>query len=155
LKLTDEAILHDLFYKLSDESVHYRFFQLIKSMPHQKLQEFLRIDYEADMALVALTDSADENAEMLGIAHYLRHDQSNMAEAAFLVRDDWQGRGLGTELMAALVEAAQIQGIAGFTAEVLADNKAMMRVFHTCGHAVKSRLEGNVYSLEIPFEKQS
>ena len=133
LKLTDEALLRDLFYKLSPESVHYRFFQLIKSMPHEKLQEFLRIDYEADMALVVLTGSADEDAEMIGIAHYLKDPQTNFAEAAFLVRDDWQGKGIGTQLMDALVEAAQIQGIAGFTADVLADNKGMMRVFHTCG----------------------
>lgn len=151
LKMSDEALLHDLFYKLSAESVNYRFFQLIRSMPHKKLQEFLRIDYEADMALVVLTDSAAENAEMIAIAHYLKDPQSNFAESAFLVRDDWQGKGVGTYLMAALVEAARTNGIGGFTAEVLADNRRMMAVFHKCGHALESRLAGGVYSLRIPF----
>ena len=65
--------------------------------------------------------------------------------------DDWQGKGLGTQLMQALVEAAQRQGIAGFTADVLANNKGMLRVFHQHGLPVESRLEGNVYSLKIPF----
>ncbi len=153
LKVSDEPLLREMFYRLSPESIHYRFFQLIRSMPHQKLQEFLRIDYEADMALVVLDSSADEDARMLGIAHYLREPRSNFAEAAFLVRDDWQGKGVGTMLMKTLVEAARSQGIAGFTADVLSDNKGMLRVFHRCGFPVQSRLEGEAYRLRIPFEE--
>ncbi len=155
LKLTDEALLKALFYKLSPESIHYRFFQLLKSMPHEKLQEFLRIDYEADMAFVVLTSSVDEDAEMVGIAHYLRDPRTNFADAAFLVRDDWQGRGLGTRLMGALVEAARRQGIAGFTADVLARNAAMLRVFHNSGYPVESRMEEGVYNLRIPFQESA
>jgi acyl-CoA hydrolase/ribosomal protein S18 acetylase RimI-like enzyme len=154
LKLTDEPLLRSLFYQLSPESIHYRFFQLIKTMPHEKLQEFLRIDYEADMALVVLTSSSAEDAEMLGIAHYLKDSRTNFAEAAFLVRDDWQGKGVGTQLMNALVEAARSHGIAGFTADVLADNRSMLQVFHKCGYPVESRLEGSSYSLRIPFRKK-
>ena len=151
LKLTDEALLRDLFYQLSPGSIHYRFFQLLKSMPHAKLQEFLRIDYEADMALVVLTSSTEEDAEMIAIAHYLKDDRTNFADSAFLVRDDWQGKGVGTELMSVLVEAARHNGIAGFTADVLANNAGMLRVFHKSGHPVESRLQEGVYSLRIPF----
>jgi acyl-CoA hydrolase/GNAT superfamily N-acetyltransferase len=153
LKLTDEPLLRSLFYQLSPESIHYRFFQLIKTMPHEKLQEFLRIDYEADMALVVLTSSSAEDADMVGIAHYLKVSRTNFAETAFLVRDDWQGKGVGTQLMNALVEAARSHGIAGFTADVLADNRRMLQVFHKCGYPVESRLEGGSYSLRIPFRK--
>lgn len=151
LKLTDEPLLRELFYKLSPESVHYRFFQMIKAMPHKRLQDFLKIDYEADMALVVLSSAADEDARMLAIAHYLNDPRSNFAETAFLVRDDWQDNGIGTKLMRTLLEAAKRHGIAGFTADVLADNKGMLRVFHKCGHTVESRLEDGVYSLRIPF----
>ena len=151
LKLTDEPLIRDLFYRLSPESIHYRFFQLLKALPHKKLQELLRVDYEADMALVVLTDSTDEDGRMVAIAHYLKDPRTNFAEAAFLVRDDWQGKGLGTQLMQALVEAARQQGIAGLTADVLVDNRRMLRVFHQHGLPVESRLEGNVYSLKIPF----
>jgi acyl-CoA hydrolase/RimJ/RimL family protein N-acetyltransferase len=154
LKLSDEAPLRDLFYRLSPESVHYRFFQQLKSMPHNKLQEFLRIDYEADMALVVLTSSTEEDAQMIAIAHYLRDPESNFADSAYLVRDDWQDKGVGSQLMAALVQAARVQGIAGFTADVLANNLRMLRVFHKSGHRVESRLEGGVYALKIPFEPE-
>ena len=154
LKLTDERMLRDMFYKLSPESVRYRFFRMINSMPHEKLQEFLRIDYEADMAIVVLTDADEEGSEMLGIAHYSLDPRTNFADAAFLVRDDWQGKGLGTALLSTLVETARTRGIAGFTADVLADNAGMLRVFHKCGYAVESELEDGEYDLTISFERR-
>jgi len=150
LRLTDESRVRELFYKLSPASVHYRFFQTIKSMPHEKLQELLRVDYESDMALVVLGD-ATETAPTLAIAHYRNNPQSNFADAAFLVRDDWQGKGIGTSLVRCLAEMAVRCGVAGFTAEVLAANQGMLRVFHRCGYAVESRLEDGVFLLRIPF----
>ncbi len=153
LKLTDESLLRDLFYKLSPESVLHRFFGMIKALPHEKLQEFLRVDYAADMALVMLTDSTD-SGEIIGIAHYGKDLRTNFADAAFLVRDDWQGRGVGTALVRSLVDAARINGIAGFTGDVLAENHGMLRVFHKCGFAVESDLERGVYHLRIPFESK-
>jgi len=150
LLFTDEPLVRDLFYKLSPESVHYRFFQMLKAMPHDKLQELLRVDYEADMALVVLSD-ATEAASMMAIAHFHKNPETNFAEAAFLVRDDWQGKGIGTALMKVLVESARQNGIAGFTAEVLMANHGMLRVFHKCGYSVESHLSDGVYSLRIPF----
>jgi len=153
LKLTDEPLLKDMFYKLSPESVHYRFFRMIKTMPHEKLQEFVRVDYDADMALVVLTDSS-EHAPIVGIAHYSKDARTNFADAAFLVRDDWQGKGIGTQLMNNLVDAAIAHGIAGFTADVLVQNHGMLRVFHKCGYPVESDLEEGAYRLRIPFTKR-
>lgn len=150
LKLTDEPLVRELFYQLSAQSVHYRFFRMIKSMPHQQLQELLRVDYENDMVLVVLTSNAPD-AAAVAIAHYRREPHSNLAEAAFLVRDDWQGKGVGTALMQALVEAARRNGIAGFTADVLLENHGMLRIFHRCGFPVESRLQDGVYQLDIRF----
>jgi len=153
LKLTDESLLRDMFYKLSPESVHYRFFRMIKALPHEKLQEFLRVDYDADMALVVLTDST-EKAQIVAIAHYSKDPRTNFADAAFLVRDDWQGKGIGTQLMSNLVDAAVAHGIAGFTADVLVQNHGMLRVFHKYGYPVESELENGAYRLHIPFTKR-
>jgi len=154
LKLTDEALLRDMFYQLTPESVHYRFFRMIKAMPHEKLQEFLRVDYDADMALVVLTGST-EHEQIIGIAHYSKDPRTNFADAAFLVRDDWQGKGIGTCLMRELVAAARTHGIAGFRADVLAQNHGMLRVFHRCGYAVESEMVEGVFELRIPFAEKS
>ncbi|MHC4698292.1 MAG: GNAT family N-acetyltransferase [Planctomycetota bacterium] len=153
LKLTDEPLLRDMFYKLSPESVHHRFFHMIKAMPHEKLQDMLRVDYESDMVLVTLTGSG-EHAAIVGIAHYSNDRRTNFAEAAFLVRDDWQGKGIGTALVTILTEVARSHGIAGFTASVLSQNHGMLRVFHKWGYPVKSELESGVYNLKIPFTER-
>jgi GNAT superfamily N-acetyltransferase len=153
LKLTDEPRVRDLFYKLSPESVRSRFFQLLKALPHEQLQNLLRVDYEKDMALVALND-ATETSTALAIAHYRNDPQTNFAEAAFLVLDEWQGKGIGSALLDSLVEMARQQGIAGFSAEVLSGNHGMMCVFHKCGYPVESRLEEGVYHLRIPFTRR-
>ncbi|MCP4248203.1 MAG: GNAT family N-acetyltransferase, partial [bacterium] len=153
LKLTDEPLLRELFYKLSPESVHYRFSRTIKSMPHEKLQEFLRVDYDADMVLVGMP-GREEGQPVVAIAHYSKDPRTGLADAAFLVRDDWQGKGVGTALMKTLVEAARAHGVSGFSADVLADNHGMLRVFHRCGFAVESELADGVYHLTIPFGRK-
>jgi len=150
LRLTDEAGLRDLFYSLSAESVHYRFFRMIKAMPHEKLQESMRVDYAADMALI-VQPSTEPDAPILAIAHYSRDPRTNLADAAFLVRDEYQGKGIGTILVKEMMVHAQRQGIAGFTADVLVQNHGMLRVFHKCGHPVQSQLADGAYHLRIPF----
>ena len=84
----------------------------------------------------------------------MKEPRTNFAEAAFLVLDDLHGKGVGTALMKTLVETARQQGIAGFTASVLADNQRMLRVFHKCGFQVESKLIEGVYFLTIPFGRE-
>ncbi|UCF34584.1 MAG: GNAT family N-acetyltransferase [Phycisphaerales bacterium] len=151
-KLTDEAELREMFYKLSEDSVYHRFFRTIKSMPHGKIQEFLRVDYKADMVILGFTGKT-EDADLVAIGCYNLNRQTNLAEVAFLVQDEWQDKGLGTALFQILIEAARAGGIRGFTAEVLADNVPMLRVFHESGLLIESHLEDGVYSLEMSFKR--
>ncbi len=152
VRLTDEAALREMFYSLSEQSIYQRFFAHIRSMPHQKLQEFIKTDYEHDMALVATTGKAEDDP-IIAVGRYNLNRQTNLAEVAFVVRDDWQNRGLGTRLLATLVEVAKSKGIHGFVAEVLADNHAMLRVFHNSGLAIESKLDEGVYYLTMLFEE--
>jgi acyl-CoA hydrolase/GNAT superfamily N-acetyltransferase len=154
LKLSDESLVREMFYRLTPESVQCRFFRLIQTMPHEKLQDLLRLDYDKDMALVVLTGSGREDVEMIGMGHYLKDARTNFAEAAFLVRDDWHRRGVGTALMTELLASAKRQGIAGFFASVLVQNHGMLRIFHKCGYAVESDMVDGVYELRIPFTEQ-
>lgn len=151
LKLTDESRLREMFYKLSDKSVHDRFFRAIETMPHEKLQEFLRVDYAADMAMVVLTDFSEE-ADLVGIGHYSNNPRTDLADSAYLVRDDWQGRGIGTVLLSALIDIAQAHGIVGFTADVLVINTGMLRIFQKCGYGVQIQVEEGECRVTIPFD---
>ncbi|MCK4237432.1 MAG: GNAT family N-acetyltransferase [Candidatus Krumholzibacteria bacterium] len=152
VKPTDEEIEREFFYSLSDESVYYRFFNLVKAMPHEKIQLMVNIDYREEMALVGLIGEPGDE-EMVAIGRFNIDPSDNMAEVAFLVRDDWQNLGIGTHLMKELGEIAQEKGIEGFKAEVLAENKKMLHIFHECGYLVHSRLEGGVCSIRINFSE--
>jgi len=152
LRLTDEARLREMFYHLSETAVYHRFFRALRSMPHGRLQEFMRVDYENDMILVVTEGKGDHDA-MVALGRYNLNHQSNLAEVAFLVRDDWQNKGLGTQLFATLIEVARLKGIRGFVAEVLADNHAMLRVFHNSALSVESKFEEGVYFLTMIFDE--
>ena len=152
IKPTDESLLRELFYKLSDQTIYQRFFATKKYMPHENLQRFCTIDYDRDMTLVAVIRDHDRE-RVVGWAMYVRNERTGFAEASFVVADAWQGRGIGTLLMRRLTEIAEARGVRGFTAMTLADNVPMLRVFEKCGYPVEVQREGEILRLRIPFEK--
>ncbi len=89
--------------------------------------------------------------EIIAVGRYYLDPKTNRAEVAFLVRDDWQNRGIGSFILKHLVIIAKRNGIAGFTAEVLRDNKAMQAVFNHSGLKVRSKLSDGVYHFEMDF----
>jgi len=152
IKPTDEPALREMFYSLSEDTIYHRFFSSLKSMPHERLQEFLRVDYKREMAMVATIGERQEESRMVGIGRYVLNPQTNMAEVALLVADDIQGRGLGTSMLEGLSQAAKSHGIAGFVADVMVENKAMLTLFHRAFKNVESSLTDNVYSLVMYFD---
>lgn len=149
VKISDEPILKDFFYSLSDKSVYRRFISARRDMPHERLQEFVVIDYTKELVILAFTQR-EGIEELVGIGQYGIHEDSHTAEVAFVVRDDYQGQGIGTELLAYLMLLARRKGLLGFTAEVLMDNKPMLRVFEKAGFEIVKR-EGNTYELRLTF----
>ncbi len=153
IKPIDEAMEREFFYSLSDESVYYRFFNLVKAMPHEKIQPMVNIDYSEEMAIVGLLGEP-ENEEIVAIGRFKHDPSDNYAEVAFLVGDNWQNRGIGTHLMQHLIDIALEMGIRGFKADVLGQNKKMMHVFHECGYPLHSRLEDGVYIVRVDFSEK-
>ncbi|MEM0343224.1 MAG: GNAT family N-acetyltransferase [Thermoplasmata archaeon] len=150
VKPTDEEMLSDMFYDLSDQTIINRFFSMLKSMPHRKLQEFCCIDYNTEMSLVVVAGSPPKE-KIVGIGSYHLNPATQRAEVAFLVADEWQGRGIGTFLMQMLVKIAKSRNIKGFTAEVLRDNVAMIALMHKSGVPPKSTLAGGSYIFTMDF----
>ncbi len=153
VKPTDEPMAREFFYSLSDETVYYRFFNFLKTLPHEKIQPLVNIDYREEMAIVGLIGEPGDEV-IVAIGQFRNDPADNKAEAAFVIRDDFQDRGIGTHLMMKLVDIAREMGIGRFKAEVLAENRKMMHVFHKFGYTVHSRLEEDVYILRIDFSKR-
>ncbi len=146
---TDEDMMRDLFYACSEQTLYHRFFTKLRAMPHRKLKKFVNIDYVKTMALASVTHE-DEHEMIVAVGRYSVDKASNAAEVAFIVRDDWQGQGVGISMFNQLLEVARKRGIARFTADVLHDNARMLHIFHKCAPtSIESTLEDGVYRLSF------
>lgn len=148
---TDEPRMRDLFYALSQQTMYYRFMSFRRVVPRREIQEFVYIDHRNDVTVVATLPEA-HGEEIIAVGSYYLDPKSNMAEVAFVVHDKWQNRGIGTSMLRYLIRIARRNGIRGFTAEVLTDNKAMQAVFNKSNCKIKTRFTGNVISFEMAFD---
>jgi len=148
---TDEANMRELHYALSQDTIYYRFMTRVQRFTHREILNYVYIDHRKDVAIVGTIPDA-HGEEMIAVGRYYLDEKSNRAEVAFTVRDEWQGRGIGHALFAHLVTIAKRAGIAGFTAEVLRDNRRMQAVFNHSGLRVKSQLLDDIISFEMEFE---
>jgi acyl-CoA hydrolase/GNAT superfamily N-acetyltransferase len=153
LRVSDEETLQDLFYRLSDESRYRRFMGAKRAHPHEEMQRLVDLDLEQNMALVVCSPELAPPDEILGMARYDVDPATRLADIAFVVRDDWQGKGIGTLLMRRMSEIARARGLAGFTADVLASNKPMLFIFQQSGLKVSLQREGDTYHLVARFDE--
>jgi len=150
VKISDEPLLKDFFYSLSDQSVYRRFMSQRKDMPHERLQDFVVIDYTNEMIILAVVKK-EEVEEVVGVGQYGIYPNSHTAEVALVVRDDHQGKGVGTAVLSYLTELAQKEGLMGFNAEVLMENASMMHLFEKMGFDIQRRTEEGVIELRMGF----
>ena len=108
--------------------MYTRFMTVRKEMSHETLQEYTVIDYTKEMVILATVEKEGQEF-VVGLAEYYLDEESLGANVAFTVRDEYQNKGVGTELLQYLVYLAKREGLHTLTAEVLVENKPMMRVF--------------------------
>jgi acyl-CoA hydrolase/GNAT superfamily N-acetyltransferase len=151
IRPSDEEEMRRLFYRFSDEAVYYRYFSPVKAMPHSQMQEYVNVDCNRVVSIVAQAGPAGEE-HIIGEARFVREPTRPYADVAFVVDEEYQGLGIASYLYGMLIRLAKERGIKGFTADVLASNKAMMRVFEKGELPVGARLEQGVFHLTIDFE---
>src|SRR5208282_1591021 len=99
-----------------------------RDMPHERLQEFVVVNYAEEVSIQAVI-LKDAKEEIVGLGRYYLDENTHTAEVAFTVKDAFQNRGIGTELLEYLTYLAKKRGLIGFVAEVLKDNTPMLHVF--------------------------
>ncbi|OGQ95111.1 MAG: 4-hydroxybutyrate CoA-transferase [Deltaproteobacteria bacterium RIFOXYD12_FULL_57_12] len=147
---TDEPRMRDLLYALSQEALYYRFMTHSQRFGHKQILNFVYIDHRKDVAVVGTLPEA-HGEDIVAVGRYYLNEKTNRAEVAFVVHDRWQNRGIGRFLFRHLTTIAKRNGISGFTAEVLRDNRRMQAIFNASDLKVKSFLEEGVYSFELDF----
>ena len=128
---------------LSDETVYMRFFAPYPELTERDLHRFTHVDHDDRVALVATV-----GGQLVGVGRYDRIDARD-AEVAFVIRDDHQGRGLGSVLLEHLAAAARERGVRRFVAEVLPTNRRMLATFEEAGYHPSHHVEDGVVSLSF------
>jgi RimJ/RimL family protein N-acetyltransferase len=140
VRRTDAPLLADGFARLSPRSRQLRFLTRKKELSGAELRYFTDVDHHDHEALVAV-NHADGSG--VGIARYIRHaGDPHAAEVAVTIVDDWQGRGLGTELVTRLSGRARCEGVHRFTALVAEDNTAVARMLRNTSATLVGRSPG-------------
>lgn len=152
-KITDEALLKDFFYSLSEDSLYKRFFSARKDMPHKRLQEFVVVDYSRKMEILATVEEKDKEI-IIGLGQYELNSDMHLAEVALVVKDSFQGQGVGRELLSYLILLARRQGLLGFTGDVLVANRSMVALFEKMGFDTEKRSEEGIYQMRMWFRKK-
>ncbi len=152
IRPSDEEEMRRLFYRFSDQTVYYRYFSPIKTMPHAQMQKYVNVDYRHVMSLVGLVGEAGKG-RIVAEARYVQEPSRPVADVAFVVDEQYQGCGIASFLYRMLVRLARERGVQWLTADVLASNKAMMMVFEKAGLPFSARLEEGAYALTIPLEE--
>jgi acyl-CoA hydrolase/GNAT superfamily N-acetyltransferase len=152
IKSTDEAMLRDLFYNLSQESVYFRYFSTRRSMPHHNLLQYVNLTEQDGLSLV-ITIGSREDRRIIAEARYMLNPRDPYPDAAFMVDENYRGRGLASALLHYLIDIARERGILGFRAEVLLSNRSMMRVFEKLPYVLHRTRSDDSISLQFNFDE--
>jgi acyl-CoA hydrolase/RimJ/RimL family protein N-acetyltransferase len=152
IKPSDEEAMRRLFYRFSKKSIYSRFFFPVSTMPHDKMQAYVNIDYQTEMSMVALINEPGHEI-IIAEARYARDEESGYGDLGFFVDEKYQGLGIAQDLFEILIRLAKERALKGFTAEVLQENKGMLRVLENGGMPVEALLKDGVYKLRMPFQE--
>ncbi len=153
VKITDERSIQEHYYRLDSTDVVSRFFHEKKSFVSKQIERTFIIDYLKDLTIVAVTGQPGYE-RVLAVGEYYLNPETEMAEIAFSVEKDWQGKGLSSIVIQKLAEAAKRAGIKGLTAYTAKENKRMVRLFNTLNYEVKTVSEGSMIYLEAKFGEE-
>jgi len=143
IKPEDEPLWQEMFQSFSEESLHCRFFQIIKDTPNEVRARYCNIDYDREMAIVAeITEN--NHKKILGVVRLsLELDRKN-GEIAFIIADPWQGLGLGTKMVNYMIEICKDKGVETIYAIILGDNYRAINLMKKIGFNIKYLDDGTV-----------
>ncbi|MEE9524946.1 MAG: GNAT family N-acetyltransferase, partial [Thermodesulfovibrionales bacterium] len=144
----DDKALEDFFDSLSTDSILNRFTTSRVDITPEGIQKLILIDHSKEMVILALLKDKDM---IVGMGQYFIDDRSNTAEVAFIVRDEFQNRGIARELIAHLMDIAKKRELRGFTAETFMENKKMIHLFESMGFTKEKSPGTRSYELRCLF----
>ena len=138
----DEPAHRAFFERLDRDDVYFRFFNMVREMPHSQLARYTQIDYDREMAFIAYRSGTPD--ETLGVVRAVTDPDNERAEFAVIVRSDFKGKGLGKALLLKLIHYCRARGTRRLAGQVLDNNRAMLGLAHDLGFEVAGESGGVV-----------
>ena len=150
VKPEDAPLFTALFKTLSPTTIYYRFFGALKELNPEMLARFTQIDYDREIALVAIDEDSETDC-MLGVARIIGDADGKTGEFAVLVGDAWQGKGIGSNLLEKCLSIAEKQGFESVHGIVLHENRNMLALGKKLGFDIKREPDSGDNELVIHF----
>jgi GNAT superfamily N-acetyltransferase len=151
-KPVDERRIQEHFYTQDKDDIYSRFFQARTRFVRGDVESMFQIDYVKNLTILAVVGEFGFG-KVVAVGEYLLDPAKNIAEIAFSVSKEWQGKGLGKILMKKLSEAARENGISGLMAYTLPRNQGMIKLFKTLPYKTKTLYDGEVVELTCMFDE--
>jgi len=154
IKPEDEPMWLEMFQSFSEESIRYRFFQVLKDTPHEVRVRYCNIDYDREIAIVA---ELEENGQrrILGVTRMSIEPDGKSGEMAFIVTDYWQGLGLGTKMVDYVLDIAKEKGVETVYAIMLPDNYRALTLTKRMGFTLEYLNDGTVKGVLILKDEET
>ena len=150
-KPVDDRLMQEHFYAMDEKDVQTRFFGMRRSFYREDMEDMFQVDYIKNLSIVAVTGEVGFE-KIIGLGMYaLEH--GTVAEVAFSVSTEWQGKGIASVLLEKISEAARENGIASLVAYILPTNKSMIKLFKKLPYKVETTIEEGMLILQCNFEK--
>lgn len=154
LREWDRGHVLELFKRSSRQSRYFRYFETKQSLSSDELDYYTQLDFYHHVALAA---EAPQEEGIIAVGRYIEIQppvEPRRAEVAFLVRDDFQGRGVATQLLKHLARIARDNGIIEFEAEMLPSNTKMLEVFTHSGYELKRSRDQDSIRVVFPIHDE-
>jgi acetyltransferase len=135
IKPEDEGMMIELFKTFSDTTILFRFFHILKSMSHEQIARYTQIDYDREMAIVAVEERPEKD-RILGVGRLTYYPNLESSEFSVVVGDPWQRKGLGAKLLQVCIDVAKEKGVRLLWGDIMAENERMIRLCKKLGFNV-------------------
>jgi acetyltransferase len=152
----EDAPAHQAFFgQVSRQDRYLRFFRAMNAIPPEELARFTQLDYDREMALVAVANEGTGKEETLGVVHVAADANNTTAEFAIIVRSDWHGRGLGRLLMERIIRYCRARGTGRLIGETLMDNQAMLGLARRLGFECRAVPGEHIVGLSLSLQPRA
>lgn len=151
----DEPSHHVFVSRQTPEDIRFRFFGLVGELPHSEMARLTQIDYDREMAFIAVLRENGIEGETLGVVRTVSDPDNERAEFAVMVRSDLKGSGLGRKLMMKMISYCRSRGTGQIVGQVLTDNTRMLKFVEALGFKRLRYVEGDIVEVGLDLRTRA